>query len=117
LAAGTVLRRTFERSSDFLRVGQGEDAALEVERIAFAGHALRPAFRFGRRLFRRGPPAGGAASGLSRSLSTLRHLRTPSVTKRKRRQIRSVTRPPYRNPRRARTLFPRQPSRLSRIQI
>src|ERR1700682_2503038 len=45
LAARTVLRRTLQRGRDFLRACQLEDPALEIERVAFLRHALRPAFR------------------------------------------------------------------------
>src|SRR4051812_40198985 len=45
LAARTVLRRTLQRCRDLFRTGQFEDALLEIERVAFLCHALRPAFR------------------------------------------------------------------------
>src|SRR6185437_10052011 len=78
LAAGAVLRGALQRSRDLLRIGQREDAALEVERIALFGDALRPALCRsgfcrtlfgGRRFLRRRPPAGGTL----RNLPTLRH--------------------------------------------
>jgi hypothetical protein len=36
-----MLRRALEGSSDLLRIGQFEDAALEIKRIAFPRDALR----------------------------------------------------------------------------
>src|ERR1700716_601363 len=45
LAARTVLRRTLQRGRDFLRACQLEDPALEIERVAFLRHALRPTLR------------------------------------------------------------------------
>src|SRR6185437_14003547 len=86
LAAGAVLRGALQRSRDLLRIGQREDAALEVERIALFGDALRPALRRcgscralfgGRRFPRRRAPAGGTLRSLSRNLSTLGHLQLP----------------------------------------
>src|SRR3979490_1215516 len=43
LAARTALRRALERCRDLLRVSQFEDAVVQIERVAFPGHALRPA--------------------------------------------------------------------------
>src|SRR5258707_13128963 len=43
LAARTAFRRALERSRDFLRAGQLEDALLQIERVALPRHALRPA--------------------------------------------------------------------------
>src|SRR6185437_10512005 len=82
LAAGAVLRGALQRSRDLLRIGQREDAALEVERIALFGDALRRcgscrALFGGRRFPRRRAPAGGTLRSLSRNLSTLGHLQLP----------------------------------------
>lgn len=55
LAARAVLCRALEGSGDLLRIGQFEDAALEIKRTAFPRDALRPALRcsgFCRGLFR-----------------------------------------------------------------
>src|SRR4051794_23635650 len=60
-AARTVLRRTLQRRRNLLRARQFEDALLEIERVAFLCHALRPAFR-GSSLARR---SGLSAIGLS----------------------------------------------------
>src|SRR3979490_1025010 len=43
LAARTAFRRALERRGDSLGVAQRENAALQIERVALAGHALRPA--------------------------------------------------------------------------
>src|ERR1700755_1237209 len=38
LAARTVFSRALQRGRDLLRAGEFEDALLEIERVAFAGH-------------------------------------------------------------------------------
>jgi hypothetical protein len=37
LAARTSFRRALERRRDFLRIGQSEDAMLQIQRVAFFG--------------------------------------------------------------------------------
>src|SRR5882724_8253256 len=43
LATRTAFRRALERSRDLPWTCQLEDALLQIERVALAGHALRPA--------------------------------------------------------------------------
>ena len=48
LATGAVFGRALQGCSDLFRVGQCEDAALDIERVALLGDALGPAVWRGR---------------------------------------------------------------------
>jgi hypothetical protein len=56
-----------ERLRDFLRTGQLEDATLQIERVAFARHPLRPSHSAHLDQFEK-PLQQGATSAISRGL-------------------------------------------------
>jgi hypothetical protein len=80
-AARAMLRRALEGSSDLLRIGQFEDAALEIKRIAFPRDALRLASasvsqtlpRTFLRIFSQWMCDRSRACGLARGLPTFDH--------------------------------------------